>query len=32
MRNSDPIWQLADAKSPVFFALSDSIWDTPELN
>ena len=32
MRNSDLIWQLADAKSPAFFALSDAIWDTPELN
>ena len=32
MKNSDEIWRLADAKSSAFFALSDAIWDRPELN
>ena len=32
MKNSDEIWRLADAKSPAFFALSDRIWEEPELN
>lgn len=31
-RNSAAIWELADAKSPAFFAMSDRIWGTPELN
>ncbi|SIR53584.1 M20 family metallopeptidase [Bosea sp. TND4EK4] len=30
--NSDEIWRLADAKAPEFFALSDRIWEMPELN
>ena len=30
--NADPVWRLADAKAPAFFALSDRIWDRPELN
>ncbi|GGH16609.1 peptidase M20 [Alsobacter metallidurans] len=32
MRNDDEIWRLTDAKSPAFFAMSDRIWGTPELN
>ncbi len=31
-RNSDAVWGLAEAKGPAFFAMSDRIWDTPELN
>ena len=31
-KNSDEVWRLADAKAPAFFALSDRIWDRPELN
>ncbi len=31
-RNSHEVWDLADAKSPAFFAMSDRIWGTPELN
>ncbi len=30
--NADAIWRLADAKAPEFFALSDRIWEMPELN
>jgi aminobenzoyl-glutamate utilization protein B len=32
MKNSDEIWRLAEAKSSTFFAMSDRIWGTPELN
>ena len=31
-QNMPEIWALADAKSPAFFALSDRIWEKPELN
>ncbi len=31
MRNSDEIWRLVDAKRTAFEALSDRIWDTPEI-
>lgn len=30
--NTPEIWRLADAKSDAFFALSDRIWEAPELN
>jgi aminobenzoyl-glutamate utilization protein B len=32
MRNDEPIWQLVEAKSPAFCAMSDRIWGMPELN
>ncbi len=32
MKNSSEIWRLAEAKRDRFFALSDRVWDTPELN
>jgi aminobenzoyl-glutamate utilization protein B len=32
MSNEEEIWSLVDAKRERFFALSDRIWDTPELN
>ncbi|MDE2582906.1 MAG: amidohydrolase [Rhodospirillales bacterium] len=31
MRNSEMIWQLVDAKSEPFIALSDRVWGMPEL-
>ena len=32
MKNSEAIWSLVEAKREDFFALSDRVWDTPELN
>ena len=32
MRNTDETWSLVEAKREDFFALSDRIWGTPELN
>jgi aminobenzoyl-glutamate utilization protein B len=31
-KNSSEIWDLVEAKRQAFFALSDRIWETPELN
>jgi aminobenzoyl-glutamate utilization protein B len=31
MRNEEEIWRLVDAKRDDFAALSDRVWDTPEL-
>jgi aminobenzoyl-glutamate utilization protein B len=31
MQNSERIWQLVDAHQPEFIALSDRIWDHPEI-
>jgi aminobenzoyl-glutamate utilization protein B len=31
MRNTDEIWRLVDAKQDVFIALSDRVWEIPEL-
>ena len=30
--NTDAIWRLIEAKREAFFALSDRVWETPELN
>ena len=32
MENTEPIWRLVEAKQDEFIALSDRIWDMPELN
>ena len=32
MKNSSDLWRLVEAKRDRFFALSDNVWDTPELN
>jgi aminobenzoyl-glutamate utilization protein B len=32
MRNVEEIWRLVEAKRQGFCALSDRVWDTPELN
>ncbi|MBV9528795.1 M20 family metallopeptidase [Sphingomonas sp.] len=32
LANTEDIWRVADGKAPVFFELSDRIWDHPELN
>jgi len=32
MSNQDAIWSLVEAKRQAFFALSDRVWETPELN
>lgn len=32
MDNTDAVWALAEAKRAAFFALSDAIWDKPELS
>ncbi len=32
MSNSEQVWRLSDAKAADFLALSDRIWDAPELN
>ena len=32
MKNSNAVWDLVDKKREAFFALSDRIWDVPELN
>jgi aminobenzoyl-glutamate utilization protein B len=32
MSNEEEIWSLVEAKRERFFALSDRIWDTPEIN
>lgn len=32
MNNAEEIWTLAEAKRAAFLALSDTIWDQPELN
>ncbi len=31
MQNTEEIWRLVDAKKDAFAALSDRVWDTPEL-
>jgi aminobenzoyl-glutamate utilization protein B len=31
MQNTDEVWRLVDAKQDDFIALSDRVWDTPEL-
>jgi aminobenzoyl-glutamate utilization protein B len=31
-KNASDIWGLVEAKREVFFALSDRIWEMPELN
>jgi len=31
MRNTEEIWRLVDAKQDDFIALSDRVWETPEL-
>ncbi|MEI2385800.1 amidohydrolase [Breoghania sp. JC706] len=31
-KNSDPVWQEVDERREAFAALSDRIWDKPELN
>ena len=31
MQNEDLVWSLVDQKSPDFLALSDRIWDNPEI-
>src|SRR5689334_20364904 len=31
MQNTDAIWRLVDARQDDFIALSDRVWDTPEL-
>jgi aminobenzoyl-glutamate utilization protein B len=32
MQNTDPVWDIVDIKRPEYVALSDRVWDTPELN
>lgn len=32
MRNEHPIWRIAEHHAARFIALSDQVWDTPELN
>ncbi|AYD03553.1 M20 family metallopeptidase [Neorhizobium sp. NCHU2750] len=32
MKNTDLVWDLVDAKAKDFCDLSDSVWDTPEVN
>jgi len=32
MHNTETIWRLVDAKQAEFIALSDHVWDIPELN
>jgi aminobenzoyl-glutamate utilization protein B len=32
VQNSEAIWSLVEAKREEFFALSDRVWETPELN
>ena len=32
MENTEPIWRLVEAKQDAFIALSDRIWEMPELN
>jgi aminobenzoyl-glutamate utilization protein B len=32
VKNSSEVWDLVEAKREVFFALSDRIWEMPELN
>jgi aminobenzoyl-glutamate utilization protein B len=31
MQNIEPVWTLVDAKAPAAIALSDRVWDMPEL-
>ena len=31
MQNADAIWGIIDDKTPMFAAVSDRVWDTPEL-
>src|SRR5690242_3747932 len=31
MQNSDKIWQLVDARKDAYEALSDRVWETPEI-
>src|ERR671939_461738 len=31
MQNTEEIWRLVDAKQDAFIALSDRVWETPEL-
>lgn len=30
--NLEPVWQIADAKAPAYFDMSDRIWEEPEIN
>jgi aminobenzoyl-glutamate utilization protein B len=30
--NLESVWQIADAKAPAFFEMSDRIWEEPEIN
>ena len=32
MQNTEEVWRLVDAKQDAFIALSDAVWETPELN
>ena len=32
MQNTDPVWDLVEAKRADYTRLSDQVWDTPELN
>ena len=32
MQNTDPVWDIVEAKRPDYTTLSDQVWDTPELN
>ena len=32
MNNASDVWRFVEAKRERFFALSDQVWDTPELN
>src|SRR4051794_41888508 len=32
MQNTEQIWRLVEAKQEAFIALSDRIWEMPELN
>ena len=32
MNNTSDVWRLVEARRERFFALSDQVWDTPELN
>ena len=30
--NAEPVWSLVESRRDAFYALSDQVWDTPELN
>ncbi|MDE2333380.1 MAG: amidohydrolase [Rhodospirillales bacterium] len=32
MQNTDPVWDIVEAKRPDYTKLSDQVWDAPELN